>query len=311
MHLIRRLCFNRKPSRGSAIILVLFCIVVMAVAFMGMVDLVEMMASFSEHRSLDLDAESLARSGLALAENPLVKRDDPILRQKLVSGRSFRAKIESEGARLNVNFLLVNQDRVTLTNLFTAWGLTAEQCDHIIDCLHDWVSPQTDVKSLNGATDADYQKAGLPLPKHRPFQSLDEIREVIGFGLVTEKRPNWDDSFTVWSSGPLNVSEAPANLIEAVCSSGSQETDEFVELRNGPDHEVGTSDDLPLKGLSDLQEGLGLSSEEINGVAHLISFSDPVMRIESTGRSGDRQVRVIAVIRQNASSIETLSWSVR
>ncbi len=296
-------------ERGSALVLVLFCLILMATAFLGIIDLLTLRADFASHRELDLDAESLARSGFAIASNPLIKPDDPLLNQTVAANRAFHAIMVSEGARLNLNFLLAIKDRTTLTNLFTAWGLNADECNRVIDCLNDWISPDVDIHSLNGASDSDYQQAGLSQrPSHRLFQSLKEVELVMGFNLVMKHHPNWQESFTIYSSGPLDLSQATAELIAATTGADISQTRQLVNLRNGPDKIPGTSDDVPIQGLADLQSALSLNSEQLNQIQRLVSFSDPIRRIESEGISGDRHIHITAVFRPGTNELR--AWSV-
>ena len=55
------------------------------------------------------------------------------------------------------------------------------------------------------------RQANLPQrPTYKPFDSLDEVKLVMNAGLLDKVKSNWEDSFTLWSSGPLNVNEARA-----------------------------------------------------------------------------------------------------
>jgi len=75
--------------------------------------------------------------------------------------------------------------------------------------------------------------------------------------LLEKARPNWQDSFTLWSSGPLNVNEAPAQLIAAVFSLDPQRVAFFTKTRDGRDGIAGTADDVPVSNLTTFQAELG------------------------------------------------------
>ena len=157
-------------------------------------------------------------AGLALGLNPQLMKDDPILTQAQSPSRYYQATFGSEGARLNLNYVLLSKNQTILVNLFTQWGLSIDQATHVAACLYDWVTPG-DQKSLDGAKAQDYVNANLPqVPTYQPFDSFDEVELVMDFGLVEKVRPNWQDSFTLWSNGPLNVNEAPPELIANVPS---------------------------------------------------------------------------------------------
>ncbi len=57
----------------------------------------------------------------------------------------------------------------------------------------------------------------------------------MGFNLVEKVRPNWQDSFTIWSSGPLNVNEAAPELIAAIFSLDPKQVAMSPKARNGRD----------------------------------------------------------------------------
>ena len=187
-------------------------------------------------------------------------KDDPILTQSPAPDHQFKATFGSEGARLNLNYVLLSKHREILVNLFTQWGLEVDQANHVADCLYDWVTPG-DLKSLDGAKAQDYVNANLPQrPTYAPFDSFDEVALVMDFDLVEKARPNWQDSFTLWSAGPLNVNEAPPELIAAVFSLDPQTR---RVLHPGAQRHAtafaGTSDDVPVQELTTFAGELGIS----------------------------------------------------
>jgi type II secretory pathway component PulK len=256
-----------------------------------------------------MEARALASSGIALGCNPQLLKDDPLLSQKSAPGRQFKVNIESEGARLNLNYLLISGHNEILVNLFTQWGLSVADADHVADCLHDWITPG-DLKSLNGAKADDYARAGLSQrPAGQPFTSFAEVGQVMGMDLVEKNRAHWQDSFTLWSNGPLNVNEAPADLIGAVFGVDPKRVETFIEIRNGKDGLAGTSDDLPAADLQTIQSDLGITDLTIKTVGNQVSFSDPIRHVESVGQADDTRVIISVVTRLNTSPIQYLSWS--
>lgn len=298
-----------RPRRGSALIIVLWSIVLLGLAVFGVVEMVELSVEHTAFDAQALDARGLALSGLAIGQSPQLLRDDPLLFQKFPEGRQFRTTIGSEGARLNLNYVLLTNHREILENLFTQWGLPLDQAERVADCMYDWVTPG-DLKSLNGAKAADYAQLGLPQrPTYKPFESFDEVELVMGMSLLDKAHPNWRDSFTLWSGGPLNVNEAPADLIAAVFSLDPQQVAMFTKARNGRDGIPGTADDVPVQNLTALQGFLGLSSTKLQQLGAQVSFSDPNRRIDSVGLSSGTQVEISVVTRVNSSPIQYFLWS--
>jgi type II secretory pathway component PulK len=236
-------------------------------------------------------------------------KNDPLLFQKPAPGHQFQVTFGSEGARLNLNYVLLSGHREILENLFTQWGLQIDQADHVADCLYDWITPG-DVRSMNGAKAEDYAQANLPQrPTYQPFDSMDEVKLVMGMDLVEKVRPNWEDSFTLWSNGPLNVNEAPPELIAAVFSLDPKQVALFTSARNGPDGIAGTSDDVPVSNVQAFQSQLGISNLAMKGLTNQISMRDPNRRVESVGQAEGVQFMISIVTRLNTSPIQYLLWS--
>jgi general secretion pathway protein K len=300
----------RFPSRrGSALILVLWCLLLLGMAVFGVVEMVELSVEHTSHEQLALEARGLALSGVALGLHPQLKKDDPLLFQRPSAGRQFKATIGSEGARLNLNFVLLSGHREILENLFTQWGLKVDQADHVADCLYDWVTPG-DLRSLDGAKADDYERANLPQrPTYKPFDSFDEVKLVMGMDLLERAKPDWENSFTLWSGGPLDISEAPPELIAAVFSLDPKRVALFTDMRNGKDGIPGTSDDVPISNIQTLEGELGISALAAQTLGGQVSFHDPNRRVESVGQAEGTQVMISVVTRLNATPIVYFLWS--
>jgi general secretion pathway protein K len=295
--------------RGSALIIVLWALLLLGMAVFGVVEMVELSVEHTTHAEQALEARGLALSGLALGLNPQLLKDDPLLSQAPSATQKFNVLIQSEGARLNLNYVLLSGHREILVNLFTQWGLKVDQADQVADCMFDWVSAG-DLKSLNGAKAQDYANAGLPQrPTYKPFDSMDEVKLVMNAGLLDKAKSNWEDSFTLWSSGPLNVNEAPPELIAAVFSLDPKRVAFFTDERNGPDHIAGTSDDVVVPNLQTLQGELGIGNAAMTTLGPEISLKDANRRVESVGQVEGTQVMISVVTRLNSTPIQYFLWS--
>jgi len=294
--------------RGSALILVLWCVLLLTMAVFAVLDMVELSVDHSSHNQIALEARTLAATGLAYGLNPQILKDDPLLSQQPSEGRRIQVEIDNEGGRLNLNYVLLTEHREILVNLFVLWGMKIADADRVADCLYDWVTPG-DLKSLNGAKADDYARLGLKQrPTYKPFLTLDEADLVIGMDLVDKVRPNWRDSFTVWSNGPLNVNAAPADLIAAVFGLDPKRVQSLTEARNGRDEIVGTSDDVPIPDMAHLQSQLGLSDVVVKDLGSEISFDDPNRRVESIGQVEGVRVIISTVTRLGTTPIQYLTW---
>jgi type II secretory pathway component PulK len=289
--------------------LVLWALLLLGMAIFGVVELVGLSVDHATYQERALDARGLALSGLALGFNPQLMKDDPILNQTAGPGRYYQASFGSEGARLNLNYVLLSKNQTILVNLFTQWGLSVDQATHVADCMYDWVTPG-DLKSLDGAKAQDYVNANLPqLPTYQPFDSFDEVALVMDFAVVEKVRPNWQDSFTLWSNGPLNVNEAPPELIAAVFGLEPQRVAMWTSARNGRDGIAGTADDVPVNSLTTFAGELGITQMQQETLGNQVSFSDPNRRVVSIGVSNGVQVKISVVTRLNSSPIQYFLWS--
>jgi type II secretory pathway component PulK len=301
---------HRNSRCGSALVLVFWCLLLLSLAVFGVVELVGLSVQHAAYEQSALEARALAASGVAIAQAPQILRDDPLLHQDFSPGHSFHVAIESEGARLNLNFLLLTSHREVLVNLFTHWGMKMEESQHAANSLYDWVTPG-DLPSLNGAKDAAYADAGLPQrPSHQPFVSWQEVGLVMGMDAVAKAKPDWQDSFTLWSDGPLDLNGAPAERIAALFGVDVQRVATMVKIRDGRDGIPGTLDDAPFNAAM-VEAELGLSDLQMTALQNEFVFGSGVRRIESTGQSGIARAEVSVVMRLNATPPQYLVWSER
>lgn len=128
-------------------------------------------------------AESLADSGLSLTIAHLVQpvaAGGWLLDGQVHSGRldggEFRAKIADEAGKIDLNAATAD----LLRALFVAAGLDGGDAAGLADAIIDFRDPDK-LRGLNGAEDDDYSAADLGHDaKDSPFQSVDELKQVIG-----------------------------------------------------------------------------------------------------------------------------------
>jgi type II secretory pathway component PulK len=288
--------------------IVLWAIAIMSVAILGLVQFMELDLSESASQSKNFKALQLAESGLALGLHPKLEKDDSHLHQDLGSGESFTVVMKSEGARININVLLLNNRRTELVDLFQSWKVKDEELYRLVDHLMDWVDEDS-LRRLNGAEQEDYEKLGFPgYPPNRPFQSLEEMELVPGMEFLMEAKPDWKDFFTVWGDGKLDLNEAPAEAIAAVCRVGTVPAEMFVKRRLGPDKEAGTVDDFEYKDMTQVRSALGLSESLFKTVESRITLKSEYRRIVSVGKIGSYERSLAVVVHLNSNPIQYLTW---
>lgn len=293
-------------KKGSTLVAVFWLLSILGVALFSVITLVKFESDLVSSLTQGTRARHLAEMGIAVGANPRVRRDDPILRQIMEGGtEGFSCKIVSEADKLDINFLLSNQnealdDKNWLRDLFHDWGMGLEDAQSLADALVDWVD-EGDTEELSGAESTYYQGQGyLDRPFNRPFYSLQEMRFVRGMELLEQVNPNWQDWFTVWTQSGLDVNEASAERIASVLGVPITEADVIPETVRGPDGIRGTEDDVPFQSVEAAagpQGAVFMPEEEFALSGHRITANSPTTRLESTGWSGDVKRRITLIIR--------------
>lgn len=289
--------YPRGQQKAAALLLVLGVIIVMSLTITMTFHLVLHGADLNIGRNESLRAIRLAEKGIAIAVNPVVEKYDPILNQMSEEEGGFRVRIESEGKALNVNALLLGEDVQPLIDLFILWGMDFDKGIILADHLLDWIDGD-ELERLNGMERDDYEELGLiGFPFNRPFYSLEEMRMVAGMEEIEALKPDWRESFTLWSSGRLDLNDAPAELIAAVTGEEVSSAERLVEARAGDDGEEGTEDDLEFLSVEEALANMGISAEKLPIISKRVSIVDQTFRITSIGKAGQTFRTVTLVVR--------------
>lgn len=298
---------KKSPQQGSSLLLILWAVVIVSAVIVVVTRFISQELDETLLLTKDTEARHLAETGLAYARHPLVKKTSPLLKKEISPTERYEASVHSEGARLNLNFFAKRQDVETFRKVLENWGLNSDQAETLTDCILDWVDSD-DLTRLHGAERSEYTAMGLPMfPFNRPFQSLAEVHLVSGIDMLDAVKPDWEDSVTLDSSGPLNLSEAPPELISGVCRISLTQAQAFVKHRQGPDGKDGTDDDVLPTSLDEVSQLLGLSPEKFREIQQLVSIDDSVIRIESTGVVGTRKITITEVVRRGTGSLQILN----
>ncbi len=293
-----------KRIRGAAVILSLWALFLLSAMVISWAVDIGSRLTLSGNANRLLDAEAMACSGAEVALHPAVKPGSPNLTGGLGRGKSYEARITGEGGRLNINWLVAGEDPDKLEILekyLQNKGVDLNERDHMMDCLLDWVDPDNLVR-LNGAEEGeDYH------PANTLFTRIDELKKVKGWTEFTS-HPDWDEDFTLNSSGPIDVAWASRDVLLALPGMTEQLVDRFLEIRRGPDGIDGTADDAQFKTVDDVRAQLGFNEEQFKELAKLISFKDPVYRVVSVGKAGDATRTVQLVFRRVGVVSQVITW---
>ena len=286
------------PRRGVALMAVIWLIAILGIATMTALRVISFDVEVATSKIHGARARHVAEMGIAVASNPVIKRTDPLLRQlNAEAGEGFEARIISEGGRFNLNAILLKDDKALLRDIFIEWGLELDVAQAVTDALGDWVDAD-DNEALNGAEFPEYEKLGrINQPFNRPFYDIDEARLVLGMDLVEAVRPDWRDWFTIWSSGALDVNEAPAELIAAAAEVTVEQAEIIPETVRGADGERDTEDDVPFQNAAAALDLLGVDMNARPDIAQRFTANDATTRIESIGQAEGAKRKITIILR--------------
>lgn len=291
-------------KKGSALVAVFWIMSILSLAVFTAIQLLYYEVDITTAKVQGNRARHLAEMGMAIAANPSVKRDDPLLRQSFEGGtEGYEARIRSEGAKFNINMLLLDRgdgaqpDKALIREMIASWGMEFDETQDIVDALVDWIDAD-DFEELTGAETAYYEDLGyLNRPYNRPFFSLDEMRLVRGWDRVEALNPNWQNWFTIWTAGGLDINEADPELIAIAAEITVTEATAIQDRVFGPDGIRDTEDDQPFNSSAEALDLLGLPDIQRAVVEPRLTVNDPTSRLESTGWSGDTRRRITLILR--------------
>lgn len=284
---------HRRTSSGAALLAVLWVVslLIMLVSASALLLTQDLDAAASKRQIFR--ARMLAETGLAIAMNPDIKADDPLLRRQLSEDEQYEVQMTGEDGLINPNVLLQREDRETFRRIFRNWGLTLPQCDAVIDCMLDWVDGD-DFKHINGAESKAYGRNGMPF--NRPFRSIEEMSMVRGMELVEQAYPDWRTWFSVYATGLLDVTEARPEIVSAVTGADLSRAQNLRTRKLGRDGINNTEDDEKMD-ISSALAYLGFPATSGAQMAGIISVNSTTKRIVVRVRVGDLDREVAAVTR--------------
>jgi general secretion pathway protein K len=295
---------TRSNSRAAALVLSLWALFLLAALVMSWALNIDSRLKISGSENRILEAQAMAASGAEVAIAPAIKPSSPNLQGKFGPRQSYSARITGEGGRLNINWLVAGENPARIEMLrhyLELKGIDLNERDGMIDSLLDWVDPD-DLVRLNGAEASEgYQPANALLVR------IDELKKVKGWETLTST-PGWDDEFTLNSTGPVDVVWAPRDVLRALPGFTDAIVDRFLQLRAGPDGKDGTADDTVFNNLDEVRIAFGLSPEQFRQLSPFISFKDSVLRVVSTGRSGDISRVIQLVFRRAGTTAQLITW---
>lgn len=300
-NVLQRVCRRQCAYHGSALLIMLWAVALLSATTLGLALYIDVGLDENASRSKLERARQLAESGLAVALHPLVERGDPLLQQSFGPVESFSVTMTSEGARINLNAELKDESSRVLNDLFNSWGLTIEEAEMVVDSLRDWIDAD-DLTRLDGMEYQGYAALGLPqFPRNKEFSSLDEAGFCRGMNLVSKVRPDWQNMFTLWSDGKINVNDADVETLVYAVGFSEAQAESLVEARLGMDGLPHTEDDMVFENTAQVRIFLGLPESTFAALSDKLTASEGITRIHSTGRVADLSTSLTALARRGSS----------
>ncbi len=172
----------RSGERGLALMSVLWTVVILALVVGAVASSGAVSYRMQRNAQQWAEASALADAGIARAILSLLDRRgeqrwriDGVARAFSLGGAPVAIRIQDEGGLINLN----GADGDLLAALFVSAGLAADRAQTLANNILDWRSTG-DQQRWGVPTSADYGAIGSYGPRHGPFQSVDELRLVIG-----------------------------------------------------------------------------------------------------------------------------------
>ncbi len=292
-----RLAPVKTRASGSALMLMVWALLLMSVTVMGVVEYIRYSAEEAKLGAAEFYALHLAESGLAVGLHPEARRGDKVLKQKVGSDSGFDVVINYEGARIPINFVTDDRLREAVYQLFIRWGLNSDEAGVASESLADWVDRDDDVRA-NGAESAFYQQQDIEdMPRQGGFIDVDEMLLVRGMGVVDRLKPDWREFFSVYGDGTIDLRTAFKDTLIAVTGASENDVENYLARRDGADGIPGTEDDQRISD-GEAFRLLGLTGDRASSLSAILTSEDSLRRITSTGYVGEKRAQIIVIARR-------------
>ncbi len=184
---------SQKTARGIALVLVMWVLSLLTVMALALTQIQRTEGALTANQldSARFRAQASAVISLValnlLSTPPSTFDEEALLwvpdgRPRLfqLDGEEFSVRLSNEGSKFNLNEI-TREQLIALVDAVQAEEDRDEVLsEQVADAVVDW-RDENDLSMLNGAEDADYEAEGLLYgAKDGPFQSVEELRQVLG-----------------------------------------------------------------------------------------------------------------------------------
>jgi type II secretory pathway component PulK len=278
---------------GSSLLLVLWAIMLMSFAVIGLVTNVSRGLDESIHAEKEFRARLLLQSARTLAAHPDIEWGDPLLRQRVSAVSSYEVTLSNEGVHLALNQLAASAvHRRFAQRLFEKWGMDARQAETLTDSIADWIDPG-DRPRVHGAERDYYLPLGHPnFPFNRPLNDVDDLLLIRGAEELARVRPDWRNYFTLYGDGTIDVHRTSAEMLAVLFDVTPSEVGRFVSARLGPDGLPDTIDDQRFASLAQVRALLDVPPANYAAVSTILTLDHPILRTECVAKAGGLKRRL-------------------
>jgi general secretion pathway protein K len=219
------------------IISVLWSIVLLSVAVTSLLFTSNISYSLAHNASQTASTNAIGeaainRAVLALLDPRMDKRwpVDGTAREFDLDTIHIRLLIQDELGRIDLN----HADRPLLMALFQSTDLETQAASNLVDKILDW-RDTAPLQQLNGAKDKNYRDAGYTYrPRNGPFQSVDELKLVMGMTPDLFKRV--EPALTVYSERQfVDPQIAPREVLAALPTMNADKVTSLIAARSQQD----------------------------------------------------------------------------
>ena len=223
-----------RKRAGMALVMILWFIALLSLLALGFSKAIRTDTLVARNLVDSIRAKHLAAAAVEKGIHGLINLDKAVF-NTLISGDSIEFSIadaklfftlQDENGKLDINHSPIE----LIENLLLTQGVVEDTALAISHAVGDW-RDENDLKRLYGAEEREYSDADMGwMPPNAPFQSIREIRHVMGMNADIYKMIA--PLITVYgSSEKINPQFTPRALLEAIPGIDTVELENYVEAR--------------------------------------------------------------------------------
>jgi general secretion pathway protein K len=286
---------RRVHERGLALVSVLWALSILSLIAASMMSAGNISYAIERNTLKRIEGDSIADAAITLGILGLLDprpekrwRVDGVPHEIIFAQIPVTVDIQDTMGLIDLN----EADVSLLGRLFQGAGLGADDASRFATRIVDWRTPG-DLHSLDGASKDGYRAAGLSyVPRGGPFQSVDELKLVLG--MTSELYARVSPALTVYSrQRNFDPRLAPKEALQALPEMGDRQVNQILSERLTGSSTINNLDATPPAGRLTLS---------LNGRAFAIKAE-----VKYRGIKNSREA-IIRLTTDNANPYRVLTW---